>query len=279
VVVPLLDVPSDGDVLDVGTGFGALPFLLQSVRPDLFITGVDNEPGLIGEAEVAARSLKFERLHFEIGDAAALPYDDETFDLVACQTLLAHVPDPRVVVAEMARVLRPGGVLFVAEWTERALSALPVDNTLNPTAAGAAEIYRLTKAYSEGRRILARGDDQAGLRAALYAFEVGLEIEDVRYSDRLWHAVPPYRKPSEREWVGSAREWTSGGPDEDFLIWAEENIRAGGGTPEDVNRFVQLTESSSDKAAWREAIEAGRFAVVSTLAMILTVARKPISVP
>jgi SAM-dependent methyltransferase len=275
VVVPLLDVPPDGAVLDVGTGFGALAFLLQSVRSDLFITGVDSEVGLVEEAHFAARSLGLERMQFKVGSAPALPYDDGVFDLVACQTLLTHVPDPRVVVDEMARVLKPGGVLFTAEWTDRARSSIPVDNVLTPSAADAGEIYRLTTMYSDGRRALGRGNDEAGLRAPLFAFDAGLEVVDVRYSDRLWHAIPPYRKPSEEEWAESARGWTTDGVDEEFRMWASENIQAAGGTTLDVARFIQLTENPDIKKAWRGAIDSGRFAVVSTLAMVLTVARKP----
>jgi ubiquinone/menaquinone biosynthesis C-methylase UbiE len=275
VVVPLLDVPADGTVLDVGTGFGALAFLLQSVRADLFITGVDSETGLVQEANTAARSLGLERMRFDVGDASSLPYDEGAFDLVMCQTLLAHVPDPGAVIAEMARGLKPGGVFFAAEWTDRALTALPANNVLAPTVTGAAETYRLTKAYSEGRRMLGRGDDEAGLRASLYARDAGLDVVDVRYSDRLWHAIPPYNKPSEQEWVESARSWTTEPVDEQFSAWAAEHIEAAGGTPDDVDRFFELTENPEDKRRWRDAIEAGQLAVISTLAMILTIARKP----
>jgi ubiquinone/menaquinone biosynthesis C-methylase UbiE len=264
-------------VLDVGTGFGALVFLLQSVRTDLDITGVDSESGLVEEAQVAGRSLGLDRVRFEIGDATRLASRDATFDLVMCQTLLAHVPDPRVVVAEMARVLKPGGTLFAAEWTDRALYALPVDNVLSRDLEDAPEVYRLTKAYSKGRRVLGRGDDEAGLRAALYAFEAGLEVVDVRFSDRVWHAIPPYRKPSEQEWRESARGWTSAAVDAGYVTWVNENIRAAGGTADDARRFIELTENPDNKNAWRQAIETGRFAVVSTIVMVLTIARKPAS--
>jgi hypothetical protein len=136
--------------------------------------------------------------------------------------------------------------------------------------------YRLTKTYSEGRRLLGRGDDEAGLRAPLYARAAGLEVIDVRYSDRLWHAIPPYVKPSEQDWAESARSWASGLVDNELLAWAAENIEATGGTKDDVDRYVELTESAENKRRWHDAIEAGNFAVVSTLAMILTVARKPV---
>jgi SAM-dependent methyltransferase len=277
VVVPLLTVPEGGSVLDVGTGFGALAFLLQSARADLAITGIDGESGLVEEAEAAARSLGLDRVRFEIGDATRLSFGEGAFDLVMCQTLLAHVSDPRAVVAEMARVLKPGGTLFAAEWTDRALSALPVDNVLSWDFKEAGEVYRLTKAYSQGRRMLGRGDDEAGLRAALYAFEAGLDVVDVRYNDRLWHAIPPYRKPSEQDWCNSARSWTTDAIDAEYATWVDENIRAAGGTADEARRFVELTENPDKKTAWQGAIEGAVFAVVSTLAMILTVARKPTS--
>jgi SAM-dependent methyltransferase len=47
------------------------------------------------------------------GDAAALPFDDASFDTVVSFQVLEHVPEPREVLAEMHRVLRPGGTLFV----------------------------------------------------------------------------------------------------------------------------------------------------------------------
>jgi len=277
VVVPLLDVREGGEVLDVGTGLGALAFLLQSVRPDLSVTGVDSEEGLIDEANLASRSLGLDRMRFEVGEAGSLPYTDRAFDLVMCQTLLAHVPDSRVVIAEMARVLRAGGVFFAAEWTDRALSALPVDNVLTRTVANDGEIYRLTRPIAKAAVRSDGVTDEAGLRAALNLHEEGLEVLDVRYSDRLWHAVPPYAKQTEQEWVGSARDWTSAPVDAEYAAWVAENLAAAGGTQADVERFFELTESDADKRRWGAAIEAGRFAVVSTVAMILTVARKPLA--
>src|SRR5215471_14249695 len=94
IVVPLLEVRVNGSALDVGTGLGSLVFLLNSVRADLSITGIDSESGLVDEASSAARALGLDRIRFEVGEATTLPYDDDTFDLVMCQTLLPHVPDP-----------------------------------------------------------------------------------------------------------------------------------------------------------------------------------------
>ncbi len=52
---------------------------------------------------------------FQEGDATALPFVDASFDLVFCRTAVHHFPDPAVVVAEMARVCRPGGRVAIAD--------------------------------------------------------------------------------------------------------------------------------------------------------------------
>jgi ubiquinone/menaquinone biosynthesis C-methylase UbiE len=50
-------------------------------------------------------------LTFALGDGRKLPYDDRTFDVVVCHTLLCHVPEPEEVLAEAARLTAPGGRL------------------------------------------------------------------------------------------------------------------------------------------------------------------------
>jgi SAM-dependent methyltransferase len=49
------------------------------------------------------------------GDVRTLPYDDASFDVVTCQGVLHHLADMRPCLAEIARVLRPGGALYLAE--------------------------------------------------------------------------------------------------------------------------------------------------------------------
>jgi SAM-dependent methyltransferase len=276
VLVPLLAVPDGGRVVDVGTGFGALAFLLSSARPDLRIVGIDPETGLIEGAREAAAGLGLSRLEFVVGSGETLPFPDGTFDLVMCQTVLTHVPNARAVLVEMSRVVKAGGTVLAAEWIDRANMAMPFDNASEFTVDEASDAFGLTKAYSRGRFLLGRGDDAAGVTAPMLAVEAGLEVIDVRLNDRVSWAVPPYDDDRQRVTLDEGLEWAkSPDSDDDFRTWARENIEAAGKTSADAERYMQVLDSPAAKGRWRAAIEARCFSYVGSNAMLLTIARKP----
>jgi len=100
-------------VLDVATGTGRLPLALLR-QPDLDgrIVGFDRSAPMLARARAETRG--YDRVLLMQGDAGALPFDDRAFDAVACLEALEFMWDPAGVVREMARVLKPGGVLLVS---------------------------------------------------------------------------------------------------------------------------------------------------------------------
>lgn len=94
-----------GRALDVGCGMGGNTAVLRDLGWD--VTGLDYSPVALEAAH--ARGLALVR-----GDARRLPFDDGTFDLVISTDAWEHVEQDDAVAAEAHRVLRPGGVLFVA---------------------------------------------------------------------------------------------------------------------------------------------------------------------
>lgn len=102
-------------VLDLGCGPGdATRDLARRLRPGGEAVGVDRSRVLIDEAirRQAASGLP---ATFEVGDARQLRFDTGTFGACRAERLLAHVPDPRAVLAEMVRVVRPGGRIGVID--------------------------------------------------------------------------------------------------------------------------------------------------------------------
>lgn len=106
-----------GRNLDLGTGPGQIPILLCQRRADVEVLGVDLAGSMLELARTrAARHPELAaRLRFERGDVSHLPCPDAHFDGVFSNTVLHHLPDPRSLLAEAARVLRPGGALLIRD--------------------------------------------------------------------------------------------------------------------------------------------------------------------
>ncbi|MBI5515926.1 MAG: methyltransferase domain-containing protein [Deltaproteobacteria bacterium] len=105
-----------GRVLEVGCGTGLI--LERLARVASHATGLDLSPGMLEKARERG-------LDVHEGLATALPFPDDTFDLVCSFKVLAHVPDIRGALGEMVRVCRPGGVVlaeFYNPWSLRYLA-------------------------------------------------------------------------------------------------------------------------------------------------------------
>jgi ubiquinone/menaquinone biosynthesis C-methylase UbiE len=100
-----------GDVLEVAIGTGRnLPYYPDGIR----LTGIDFSPEMLGVARREAERLG-RQVDLRLGDAQALDLPDASFDTVVCTLVLCGIPDDRRAVAEMKRVLRPGGRLLLLD--------------------------------------------------------------------------------------------------------------------------------------------------------------------
>jgi SAM-dependent methyltransferase len=101
-------------VLDIacGTGNVTLPLARRGAR----VTGLDMMPHLLEEARTRADREGL-RIRFDEGFAERLPYPDASFDVLVSMFGIMFSPLPATVVSEMARVLRPGGRLALANWS------------------------------------------------------------------------------------------------------------------------------------------------------------------
>jgi SAM-dependent methyltransferase len=110
----LVAIPSGGQVLEVGCGTGLLWTIgWTSEESNFSLVLTDLSPGMVAEATPVVRR----RVHHVKGlaaDAQDLPFADDSFDIVIANQMLYHVPDPSRAVRELARVLRPDGVLMAS---------------------------------------------------------------------------------------------------------------------------------------------------------------------
>jgi arsenite methyltransferase len=126
-------------VVDVACGSGATAFLLARELGCVTV-GFDLGARAIEQARRAARA--GERATFLLGDAEALPLPDAAFDVALSECSLCTFPDKSRAIAEMARVVRPGGTIAIADVTAH-LAALPA-----PLRSGAARVACVADARS-----------------------------------------------------------------------------------------------------------------------------------
>jgi len=105
-----------GDVLDVGCGFGEINLVVAEQFPETTHTGIDLSKPLLEAAKQSAESRGVaERVHFAEVDAQDIPYEDDSFDLAFNINMLHIVNEPILMLNEIERVLKPGGLLYMLD--------------------------------------------------------------------------------------------------------------------------------------------------------------------
>ena len=117
VAQPLLErlaPQADPLILDVATGTGRVPLILaQLSRFDGHVIGIDASRRMLARAREKVAKQRFEDfITLARHDATELPFADASFDAVTCLEALEFMPRPKLALAEMIRVLRPGGALL-----------------------------------------------------------------------------------------------------------------------------------------------------------------------
>lgn len=111
-----------GSLLEVGVGTG---MSLDLYNHDVRVTGIDASPEMLAKAEDRVLEKNLTQVaELREMDARHLAYGDNTFDHVAALHIMSVVPEPERVMAEMARVLKPGGSLFIVNHFAREKGAL-----------------------------------------------------------------------------------------------------------------------------------------------------------
>jgi ubiquinone/menaquinone biosynthesis C-methylase UbiE len=108
-----LDTPKNLRWLDVGCGNGAFTEELIARCAPATVTAIDPSDDQLAYARTRPG---VKRAEFRVGDAQKLPFDNDSFDVAIMALVISFLPDPSQAVAEMARVVRPGGWVATYMW-------------------------------------------------------------------------------------------------------------------------------------------------------------------
>ncbi len=259
-------------MLDVGCGYGYLgrtyaPYISPGGR----VVCVDREIPLLEEARRrAAEQSNGCGFDFACGDAYAVPLADGAVDVAFCQTLLMHLAEPERCLAEMVRVVRPGGVVVCNEPDNSPVSYGYISTYVpgwEETVEDAANEWRI---YF-GRKARGLGDAALGPRIPEMMHRLGLVDIDGRQNEKVFFLVPPYDTPVQKhlkrmivENFQRREEWK-----EEVLA----NYLAGGGGAEEFERlWDKWGERGRDMVA---ALERGDFFIAGAGNFYIFTGRKP----
>jgi demethylmenaquinone methyltransferase/2-methoxy-6-polyprenyl-1,4-benzoquinol methylase len=117
--VAAMNLPPRARVLDLATGTADLALMIARLHPDAEVVGSDPSSRMLEiGAEKAARAGLSDRVELQVGDAQALPFDDDSFDGCCIAFGIRNVPDRDAALSEMARVTKPTGRVAVLELGE-----------------------------------------------------------------------------------------------------------------------------------------------------------------
>jgi ubiquinone/menaquinone biosynthesis C-methylase UbiE len=141
----------DARVLEIATGPGYVAMGFAAVCRD--VVGVDITDAMLAIARESAAERGLTNIRFEPGNAAALAFDDGTFDVVVCRYAFHHFEQPEQVLAEMVRVCRPRGTVavedaIVSEHPARAAYQNRFENLCDPSHTRALPLSSLIGTFA-----------------------------------------------------------------------------------------------------------------------------------
>jgi SAM-dependent methyltransferase len=245
-------------VLDVGAGLGHwASTVLGLLSGDASMIGVERDPRWVIQARERAEKLGLTgRCRYIEGLAEALPLEDQSFDLVTCQTLLIHVADPAAAIGEMRRVARPGGLLLLAEPNNLASMLVADSTTAAKPVAELMERIEFALICERGKAKVGEGNSSVGdLLPGLLA-QAGLVDIQCVLDDKAFALVPPYEPDDQR----ALRDVIIANAGRDRWHWSREDAKryfvAGGGHEKDFGarwgcRLAESRETAQELGANR----------------------------
>lgn len=197
-------------LLDVGCGIChwskiLIPYLKSGAK----VFAVDSdEKSAQGSSELRAYFKEFNAdITFKSGDAHELEFDDDSFDVVTCQTVLIHLENPQKAVREMYRVVKPGGKVICAEPNNSAPSLILDSISRHRTVEEILEAVKYSILYEKGKTLSGQGNNSIGDFVAEMFAKADLKNIKVFLSDKAAPLLPPYESVEQQAEIEGILEW------------------------------------------------------------------------
>lgn len=183
-------------LLDVGCGQCHWSRILSPfLSPNTKIVGVDNDPKWSKEDDKIKKEFIKNSIDFSLlkAEACSLPFPDNSFDAVTCQTVLIHIENPLEALAEMKRVLKPGGILICAEPNNIASALIKNSLSKNDSIEQIIEDVTFALVKEKGKIKFKKGDNSLGDLVNGLMHQSGLKNIKSYISDKTIPILPPYK--------------------------------------------------------------------------------------
>lgn len=184
------------NLLDVGCGQCHWTRVISSfLEKGSFVTAVDSDSKWSRENARLSEFFAEKDISFQIkeADIKKLPFENDSFDAVTCQTVLIHIQNPLEALREMRRVLKPNGILICAEPNNIIASVLKNSLTASYNIEEIIERFTFGLVKEKGKINLGLGDNSLGdLIPELFS---QLKLKDIQsyISDKTNFVIPPYQ--------------------------------------------------------------------------------------
>lgn len=212
-LLPLLE--SGQRVLDFGCGPGTISLgLAEAVDPGE-LHGIDMEESQIALARSAAEAGGHGNVSFHVGNVNDLPFDDESFDAAHCHAVLMHIPDIAAALAEVRRVLKPGGIIACRETIVDSSFMEPGSAEVDRAWAVFAQLVSANGGHPQLGKELKRALLSAGFEdvRATFSFDSFGTDEDVEFFYGFvvdWFHSPAVVEAAVRNGLSTAEEFERG---------------------------------------------------------------------
>ena len=162
-------------ILDIGCGPGSITADLAALVPEGNVIGIDNGTEVVEKARIMAEERGLENISFQVGNAHALDFPDQSFDVVHAHQVLQHIGDPPHALREWRRVVKPGGLIACREGDGESA-------VYYPQIKGITDFWSL---YMKVAR-LRGGEPNGGRHLVAWARAAGIERTNIKATASVW---------------------------------------------------------------------------------------------